>query len=95
MQKISTGFIRNHLQCFFYANQDEFGCKSIDVKIDQNSTHYGVRWSSGVTEGGSSGSGLFLKINNSNYLIGNLSGGNESCENLEGFSSPACSSIFE
>jgi V8-like Glu-specific endopeptidase len=85
LQKISTGFIRNYLQCFFYPDQDGFKCKPIDSKTESNSTHYEVRWSSGVTEAGSSGSGLFVKINNNNYLIGNLTGGNESCEYPQGF----------
>lgn len=43
--------------------------------------HYGVRWTNGVTEGGSSGSGIW---NDSLELIGVLSGGSSSCSNKSG-----------
>ena len=39
-------------------------------------THWVVRWSSGVVESGSSGSGIF---NRSNQLVGILTGGSSSC----------------
>lgn len=43
-----------------------------------------VQWSAGVTEGGSSGSGLFT-LNNSDYrLRGGLKGGSASCDNPQG-----------
>lgn len=44
-------------------------------------THWEVSWSTGVTQGGSSGSGLF---NSSNELIGVLSAGASSCSNRSG-----------
>ena len=42
------------------------------------------RWSSGTTEGGSSGSGLFMTSNGNRYLIGQLHGGSSSCLNPSG-----------
>ncbi|MGI6717756.1 MAG: trypsin-like serine peptidase [Bacteroidales bacterium] len=50
-------------------------------------THLKVNWQQtqsgwGVTEGGSSGAPL---INSKGYVIGTLSGGNSSCDNLNGF----------
>jgi uncharacterized protein (TIGR03437 family) len=44
----------------------------------------GVRWSSGVTEPGSSGSGLFVGPPSDPLLVGTLSGGLSSCENPAG-----------
>lgn len=41
-----------------------------------------VRWSSGTTEGGSSGGGLW---NSDRRVVGQLSGGTASCDNPEGF----------
>ena len=38
-----------------------------------------VNWTAGVTEGGSSGSGLFTKMNGKDYLTGQLYGGYSSC----------------
>ncbi|RZI71756.1 MAG: hypothetical protein EOP80_14645 [Variovorax sp.] len=43
-----------------------------------------VSWSAGTSEGGSSGSGLFTKINGKEYLTGQLYGGVASCTNPSG-----------
>lgn len=42
-------------------------------------SHWRVRWSSGVTEGGSSGSPLFNYNGGNSRIIGTLTGGNSSC----------------
>jgi len=52
-------------------------------------THWLVQFAStpnghGVTEGGSSGSPLFIYNNGNSRIVGTLSGGNESCTNLSG-----------
>lgn len=47
-------------------------------------THIATNWSSGVTEPGSSGSGLFLPYDGRYFLAGQLSGGNSSCETPSG-----------
>lgn len=38
-----------------------------------------VHWTQGVTEGGSSGSGIFTRLNGKDYLVGQLLGGGSSC----------------
>ena len=43
-----------------------------------------VRWDRGITEPGSSGSGIFVGTGNQTQLIGLLSGGDSSCENQSG-----------
>ena len=43
-----------------------------------------VRWDRGITEPGSSGSGIFVGTGNQTQLIGLLSGGDSSCENQLG-----------
>lgn len=49
-----------------------------------SSNFWKVQWSVGTTEGGSSGSGLFNKVNGKDYLIGQLYGGAASCGNQSG-----------
>jgi hypothetical protein len=46
-----------------------------------NDNYWGLVWSSGTTEGGSSGSPL---INSSHHVIGQLYGGSASCSNITG-----------
>jgi lysyl endopeptidase len=43
-----------------------------------------VSWTSGATESGSSGSGVFVKLNRKDYLVGQLFGGYGSCQNRFG-----------
>lgn len=43
-----------------------------------------VSWLAGTTEGGSSGSGLFTRMNGKDYLTGQLFGGSASCTNPGG-----------
>lgn len=47
---------------------------------DDPNSHWSVVWNKGATEGGSSGSPLF---DENHYIVGDLSGGNASCLNLE------------
>ena len=44
-----------------------------------SSSYLYTQWSRGVTEGGSSGSGLFKTVGSTNYLVGQLWGGGSSC----------------
>lgn len=71
LQKISKGRVVSYSSCTATACyvSDQAGANAVRV-----------RWSSGVTEGGSSGSGLF----SDNYLIGQLYGGFSSCSNRTG-----------
>jgi hypothetical protein len=69
LQKISFGSIVSYTTCT--ASSDEmFSC---DGASSANGTFMDVQWASGMTEAGSSGSGLFL--NNGHYLLGQLYGG--------------------
>jgi hypothetical protein len=77
MKKISKGNITNHANCFV-TTSPYFTC-SITTGTP---TYFSVTWSfdSGVTQGGSSGSGLFWGTNK--QLIGTLRGGSSSCLSL-------------
>jgi trypsin-like peptidase len=73
LQKISFGSIADYWSCS--ASVDEhFTCDSASGPA---SSFYGVDWSTGITEPGSSGSGLFR--DNGHYLVGQLYGGSSSC----------------
>lgn len=71
LQKISKGKVVSYSSC------TESGCYSSG---QAGASAVRVRWSSGVTEGGSSGSGLF----SNGYLIAQLYGGFASCSNKTG-----------
>ncbi|WP_323686545.1 serine protease [Lamprobacter sp.] len=74
-QKITEGGLKDYLHC-----EDAAYCGE---DADPDGIHYlSVAWTAGVTDSGSSGSGLFLA--STGELIGVLSGGLSSCENLEG-----------
>jgi hypothetical protein len=49
--------------------------------VNGTGDHIRVFWSSGVTEEGSSGSGLWVSSGDSQYLVGMLHGGGSSCSN--------------
>lgn len=46
-----------------------------------NAGFISVMWSQGATESGSSGSGLFQRLNGNDYLVGQLLGGTSACSN--------------
>ena len=77
LQKISFGRFQSFQDCtntnpFTDTYQCTFANKDNGKFLD-------VAYTSGITEGGSSGAGLFETINNAHYLIGQLRGGNPSC----------------
>ena len=76
LQKYSTGRVSDYWNCTPPTN-NSFSCSRND---DGNFAN--ITWSSGTTEGGSSGSGIFT--NSGQYLFGQLYGGNSSCTNLYG-----------
>jgi len=69
LQKISFGSVVGYTTCTAASN-DTFSCQGAS---SSTSTFVDVQWSSGMTEPGSSGSGLYL--NNGHYLVGQLYGG--------------------
>lgn len=73
LQKISFGNLASYWTCT-PAKADQFSCNGASASA---STFYGIAWRSGMTEGGSSGSGVFA--DNGRYLIGQLYGGNGTC----------------
>jgi hypothetical protein len=73
-QKISFGSIRAYANCNS-SGTDSFTCSNAG---STSSTFYAISWSSGVTEQGSSGSPIFL--DNGHYLLGQLYGGNGTCD---------------
>jgi lysyl endopeptidase len=75
LQKVSIGQARGYAYC-----QTNW-CSGADPST---ATHIATNWSSGVTEPGSSGSGLFLPYDGRYFLTGQLTGGNSSCENPTG-----------
>ena len=75
--KISQGRVGGYLTCSAPTN-GSFSCSSASSGA---SSFYAVSWSSGITEPGSSGSGLFL---GNGMLVGQLYGGGSSCTSGEG-----------
>lgn len=74
-QKVSIGQARGYAYC-----QTNW-CSGADTTT---ATHIATNWSSGVTEPGSSGSGLFLPYDGRYFLAGQLTGGSSSCESPTG-----------
>jgi hypothetical protein len=73
LQKISFGTLDAYQNCLA-GSDGYYSCESTVLPSVAN--HYQITWSSGITEGGSSGSALFL---NTHYLIGTLHGGQSYC----------------
>lgn len=76
LQKLSEGVVRQFNNCTF---------ETCQVSNAQNGRFLSVGWSAGTTEGGSSGSGLFLPIGGKRYVVGQLLGGAASCQNPAGY----------
>lgn len=74
MLKISFGAITGQSNCAS-AGANQFSCSGA------SGNYYRVSWSQGLTEGGSSGSGIFR----GNALVGTLYGGASSCSNAADF----------
>lgn len=83
LQKVSLGATTGYATCSHAAGSDTFSCAYTTASTN-STTHIRVGWSSGVTEGGSSGSGLFITNGGSKYLVGMLSGGSSTCANPSG-----------
>lgn len=70
LQKYSEGDYLGTVAC---------GTSSCHFSTGSDAKFLAVRWNRGVTEGGSSGSGLFRRLNGKDYLVGQLQGGASSC----------------
>ncbi|MBZ0168661.1 MAG: Ig domain-containing protein [Kofleriaceae bacterium] len=75
LQKISAGNIAGYYNCTPNAG-DTFSCFPTS---SDGADHLEVVFGLGITEGGSSGSGLWIVSGGSHYLVGQLHGGNISC----------------
>jgi len=71
--KISSGNVMGYLTCTAPSG-GQFSCSSLSSSL--GATFYDVGWSSGIVEGGSSGSALF---DGNKYVVGQLYGGSSSC----------------
>lgn len=80
LQKVSLGSTTGYATCTRATGSETFSC-SYTAGSSSATTHVRVGWNSGVTEGGSSGSGLFITSSGSKYLVGQLSGGGSTCSN--------------
>ncbi|RFC32336.1 MAG: hypothetical protein DID92_2727745329 [Candidatus Nitrotoga sp. SPKER] len=77
LQKLSSGRFQSFQDCTATDPiTDTYQCTFANK---DNGKFLNVVYTSGITEGGSSGAGLFETINNAHYLIGQLRGGNPSC----------------
>jgi lysyl endopeptidase len=77
LQKISSGIFQSFQDCTAIDPvTDTYQCTFANK---DNGKFLDVAYTSGITEGGSSGAGLFEAINNAHYLVGQLRGGNPSC----------------
>ena len=73
LQKFSLGNLGGYWRCVA-GTDGKFSCSSAVAK---DADHFSVTWQSGITEGGSSGSGIFL--NDDQLLVGTLHGGSSTC----------------
>lgn len=76
LQKINFGTITDYSSCTLPDSLGNFNCTSAS---SGSADHLSVVWSQGITEGGSSGSGLWVTSGSSHYLVGQLHGGSSSC----------------
>jgi hypothetical protein len=75
LQKISAGTITGYYNCIS-SGGSTFNCSPTS---SGGADHLMVLFGLGITEGGSSGSGLWIVYGGSHYLVGQLHGGNISC----------------
>ena len=82
LQKLNNGSFRSFLACTTIdAVANRYSCNDAS---EASSNYLSAVWSRGVTETGSSGSGLFKSAGGVNYFVGQLRGGSSSCSNPTG-----------
>lgn len=75
LQKYSIGSVAGFGICTTASNGD-ISCGSAS---ETSATKLQISWSSGTTEGGSSGSAIFAQSGDTRYVVGTLTGGTASC----------------
>lgn len=83
LQKISRGDLTGFVNCSVGLTE-LFSC---GPATQGTGKYLDVTFSLGTVESGSSGSGLFASISGSRYLVGQLKGGNASCQDPAGLNS--------
>jgi len=78
LQKSTSGYLQSFLSC---GTGKTFFCVNATA---QTGNYLNALWTSGTTESGSSGSGLFSVIGGKRYLVGQLYGGSASCTQPNG-----------
>lgn len=82
LQKISLGSLSGYRTCLVInPTTGGFTCQDSSQAA---STFFNVLFTTGTTEGGSSGSGLFANVGDGKVLVGQLYGGSSSCSNRSG-----------
>ena len=77
LQKISFGRFDSFQDCT--ATNPDTETYQCTFANKANGKFLDIAYTSGITEGGSSGAGLFEIVGNAHYLVGQLRGGNPSC----------------
>ncbi|MDP1636871.1 MAG: hypothetical protein Q8L62_02070 [Candidatus Nitrotoga sp.] len=77
LQKISFGRFQSFQDCT--ATNPDTETYQCAFANKANGKFLDIAYTSGITEGGSSGAGLFEAVGNAHYLVGQLRGGNPSC----------------
>ena len=80
LQKMSIGSIRGYTNCSFGSNGS---AQCLEAGVSDGAM-FRVSWRQGTTEGGSSGSAIFVQANDVRYVVGALSSGSASCQNPSG-----------
>ena len=75
LQSISLGSVLRYRNC---------GDESCTATSGETGNYLALTWQQGSTEGGSSGSGVFVTIGARRYLAGQLHGGSASCARPDG-----------
>jgi lysyl endopeptidase len=76
IQAYAIGRVDAYTTCTDFAADGSYSCQ---IASAQNARNYSVAAVLGITEGGSSGSGLWTTLNGKRYLVGQLRGGNARC----------------
>lgn len=79
LQKIAFGSVQAYLDCSVIG-----GSVSCYGAFQDSASHYQIDYTTGITEPGSSGSGLYSTVGGSHYLIGQLTGGGATCADPTG-----------
>lgn len=72
LQKISIGTLQDYASC-----DDKVECRSTST---DKAAYLRLSWQQGVTEAGSSGSASFVTLQDKRYVVGQLYGGESSCD---------------